>query len=386
MKLDPILSKAVRLAKKGNYDEAIKTLESEANRYYGSFIYYYLLGNSYLHSNIFGVALTYLKRAKEQKLRDPCTLLGLAALYLNHGDTDKAVDLYLEVQSLDAGNRIAKRALAIIRKHPSPENISAWIDSGSLHKLFPPFPKISIRFSRVIFTALVGLAGVTLVLGIALRTGLIPSLHKDTPVQREMPIELQAEFQLSQDDMNSLIQVGGTYRYVLTESQILESFEDARRLFHEHRDEAVRVRLNRILESNAGAGIKSRSRIITSFLQVPGFNTLHGDDRFTYSEIVRNPFLYNGVHVIWRGMASNLTVEETSTTFDFLVGYDTRRIMEGVVQVQYDFAVPLNIEFPFEILGRVIPVSGESGIRIQGLALSQVGLLDRERIENSGRN
>jgi len=384
MKLDSILSKAVRLAKKGNYDEAIKTLESEANRYYGSFIYYYLLGISYLYTNVFGVALTYLKRAKEQKLRDPCTLLGLAALYLNHGDTDKAVDLYLEVQSLDPGNRIAKKALAIIRKHPSPEEISAWIDSGSLHKLFPPFPNVSVRFSRVVVSTLLSIAGLTLALGIAFWTGLIPSPHKNNTVQREMSAELHVGFQLSLDDMKSLVQVGGTYRYVLTESQVLESFEDARRLFHEHRDEAVRVRLNRILESNASEGIKSRARIIASFLQVPGFNTLHPDDRFTYSEIVRNPFLYNGVHVMWRGMASDLVVEENSTEFTFLVGYDTRRTMEGIVQVDYDFAVPLNDEFPFEILGRVIPISGESGIRIQGIALSQVGLLDTA--QNSGRN
>jgi len=384
MKLDSILSKAVRLAKKGKYNEAIKTLESESNRYYGSFIYYYLLGISYLYTNVFGVALTYLKRAKEQKLRDPCTLLGLAALYLNHGDTDKAVDLYLEVQSLVPGNRLAKKALAIIRKHPSPEEISAWIDSGSLHKLFPPFPNVSIRFSRVAVTTLLGIAGLTLAAGIAFWTGLIPSPNKNTHVQREMSAELQVGFQLSQDDMKSLVQVGGTYRYVLTESQVLESFEDARRLFHEHRDEAVRIRLNRILESNAGEGIKSRARIIASFLQVPGFNTLYQDDRFTYSEIIRNPFLYNGVHVIWRGMASDLVVEENSTEFKFLVGYDTRRTMEGIVQVQYDFAVPLNDEFPFEILGRVIPISGEIGIRIQGIALSQVGLLDT--VQNPGRN
>ncbi|MCL2374658.1 MAG: tetratricopeptide repeat protein, partial [Treponema sp.] len=108
MKLDAILTRAVRFARKKKYDEAIKTLEVEANRYYGSPTYYYLLGVSYLYSNIFGMALTYLRLAADQKkMRDPRALLGLAALYLNHGDTDKAVDLYLEIQTIDASNKIA---------------------------------------------------------------------------------------------------------------------------------------------------------------------------------------------------------------------------------------------------------------------------------------
>jgi hypothetical protein len=53
--------------------------------------------------------------------------------------------------------------------------------------------------------------------------------------------------------------------------------------------------------------------------------------------------------------------------------------MEGIVQVHYDFAIPINPEQPVEILGRIIPVSGERepGIRIQGVALNQAGLLDR---------
>jgi hypothetical protein len=53
--------------------------------------------------------------------------------------------------------------------------------------------------------------------------------------------------------------------------------------------------------------------------------------------------------------------------------------MEGIVQVDYDFAIPINPERPVEILGRIIPISTERGvdIRIQGVALNQAGLLGR---------
>jgi hypothetical protein len=61
--------------------------------------------------------------------------------------------------------------------------------------------------------------------------------------------------------------------------------------------------------------------------------------------------------------------------------------MEGIVQVDYDFAIPVNLERPVEILGRVIPVSGERQveIRLRGIALNQAGLLDQSRIQNSSR-
>ena len=186
MKMDPILTKAARFAGKKDYDGAIKTLEPEASRYYGSFTYCYLLAVSYLYSRIFGVALTYFKQAHKIKMRDTNTMLGLAALYLNHGDTDKALDLYLEVQSLDANDKIAKKALKIIRKNPGPENISAWIDSGRLHVLFPPFPRAEISRKSLTFGLLAGAAALCIIFGIAFASGSGPFERS----RREIPAEI----------------------------------------------------------------------------------------------------------------------------------------------------------------------------------------------------
>ena len=367
MKLDPILSKAVRYANKKDYDQAIKVLESEYSRYYGKFTYYYILGLSYLHSRIFGVALQYLNLAIEQKLRDPDTLLGLAALYLNHGDTDKAVDLYLEVQSIDEHNKIAKRALKIIRQNPGPENISAWIDSGKLHKIFPSFPKASITGRTIMIGVSILAASMGAAFGWAVLNGII-----NLPERETRPIPEEAL--LIREEQNEPLQFGGAYRYVLTSTQVINEYNTARGFFTEFRDEAARVRLNLILESNASEPVKNRARLLMSYLQEPGFDTLR--DRFTYNEVIADPFLYRDVHIIWRGMATNLNAGNESTTFDFLVGYDTRQVVEGIVQVTYNFAIPLNVERPVEILGRIIPLSDDR-IQIQGIAINQAGLLDR---------
>ena len=374
MRLDPILTKAVRFARKGNYNEAIKTLENEANRYYGSFTYSYLLGVSYLYSNIFGVALSYLKLAAGQKMRDPNTLLGLAALYLNHGDTDKAVDLYLEVQSIDVSNRIARKALKIIRKYPGPENISAWIDSGRLHTLFPPLPRLNVSRKKLILGIAAGMVLLLTVLGVVLKNGFfLPG-----KAQRDIPQEIL----LADEERNSPLQTGGSYRYVLTRDEVLNEYNEARRLFTSYRDEAARVKLNRILESNASDPVKNRARILISYMGTPGFDTfqtLKDEDKFSYFAVTKDPFMYRDCHIVWRGMATNVVTEQNHTSFDFLVGYDTYRTLEGIVQVDYDFAIPLNPERPVEILGRVIPISGDkdSKIRIQGIAFNQAGLLDQ---------
>jgi tetratricopeptide (TPR) repeat protein len=373
MKLDPILAKAVRFARKRNYDQAIKTLEPEANRYYGSFTYYYLLGLSYLHSRIFGMALTYLRLAYDQKMRDPSTLLGLAALYLNHGDTDKAVDLYLEVQNIEESNRIAKKALKIIRKHPGPENISSWIDTGSIRSIFPPFPKVDISGKTIALYIIAVSAVLLAALGIVMKAGFI-SLSARQPGRRALP----AEIALAKEERDSPVQAGGSYRYVLTRNQVLDEYGEALKLFADYRDESARIHLNRIIESNAADPVKNRARLLISYMETPGFDTLK--DRFSYSEVMRDPFIYRDCHIIWRGMATNLIVEENRTFFDFLVGYDTRRAMEGIVQVDYDFAIPVNPERPLEILGRVIPVSSEREVKIsiQGVALNQAGLLEQK--------
>ena len=373
MKLDPILTNAARLAKKKNYDGAIKALEIEASRYHRSFNYFYLLGVSYLYSKLFGMALTYLRLAVEQKMRDPNALLGLAVLYLNHGDTDKAVNLYLEVSSIDENNKIAKKALKLIRKHPKSEDISNWIASGKLHTLFPPIPKTGIP--RKVFA--VGGLAVVLLLGVAftaaVRTGYISLPFVSSAEQRAVPDNVN----LLRAEIDAPMQSEGGFRYVMTRSQVEDSYNEGLRLFIDGRDDAARTRLNLILESNAPEPVKNRARILISYLEVPGFDTLR--DRFSYAEVIQDPFIFRDSHVIWRGMATNLVVEQTHTSFDLLVGYDTIRIMEGIVQVDFNFAVPVNLERPVEILGRVIPVASERelGIRIQGLSLNQAGLLER---------
>jgi tetratricopeptide (TPR) repeat protein len=375
MRLDPILTKAIRLARRRNFDGAIKTLEVEgANRYHGIFRYYYILAVSCLHTNDFKGALEYFKLARKVKARDPLALLGMGVLYLRRGETAEALQYYLEVQDLDPKNRTAIRALRIIRKYGGQDRLSDWLESGELYKLYPPLPKLPLR-PRHFLLPLGGFFVILTIFGILLvqfRVIDLPFRGSRTGIAATV---------LEREDRERPVETGGSYRYILTRSQVLEIYDRALSLFTDKRDEAARYNLNRLLESNASEGIKNKCRLIISYLETPGFDTFKRRDNFSYSDVIRDPFLYRDCYVIWRGMATNVENLPDRTSFDFLVGYETRRTMEGIVRVVFEQAAAINPEKPLEVLGRIVPVSGEGGpnggfsIELQVAAIHQSGLL-----------
>ncbi|MDR2393719.1 MAG: tetratricopeptide repeat protein [Treponema sp.] len=377
MKSDPILTKAIHWLRRKHYDRAIKVLEPEVNRYRGVFTYYYVLAIAYLRTGVFNLAFTYFKLARDIKMRDPWVLLGLAALYLRRGETDRAVDFYLEVQDQDERNKIATRALKVIRKYSGTEDLSAWLESGGLTKLFPPppAPPLAPPNKAGILVLVLGLAlGLMIAGGVLIKVkGIVLPIPVFSPKNEREGLITSA---LDTTEREEPVQVGGSYRYILTRNQVFDTYEKARQLFTKYRDEAAKVALNRILESNASEAIKTKSRILMAYMEVPGFDTLK--DRFTYGEVYEDPVLYRDCHVIWRGMATNVEVLQNATVFNFLVGYDTRSILEGIVPVRFNFAVSVNPERPLEVLGKILPVSaekGQGGIILEGVALHQAGLL-----------
>ncbi|MDR2479325.1 MAG: tetratricopeptide repeat protein [Treponema sp.] len=374
MKLDAILTRAGRFARLGKYEAAIRLLEPEVNRYHGSFNYYYILGVSCLHSGDFGGALTYLRLAHDAKPKEPLALLGLAALYLRRAETGRALDFYLDAQELDRNNRIAKRAMKIIRKYGGSETFPAWLESGKLASLYPPVPFTGFSLREIASVAAALVLAAAIVFGILARFRVIPNPFN--PRGNRPGI---AALELSHEDRGEPVRSGGVYRYIMTRSQTLETYEKVLSLFTAWRDEAAKININRILESNASEGIKNKARVVLSYMEAPGFDSFKRGDNVSYTEVRKDPPLYRDVHVIWRGMATNVETSGNVTTFEFLVGYDTRETLEGIVPVVFDRAVPLNPDRPLEVLGRVTLSSGQTeAFRLDGLAIHQSGRLENQ--------
>ena len=371
MKLDPILTKACRCARSGKYEAAIRILEPEINRYHGSFYYYYLLGSSCLHTGDFGGALTYFRLAHETKRREPLAILGLAALYLRRGETERAVDYYLDILEIDGKNRIAQKAMKVIRRQAGTDNFSNWIEAGKLPSLYPPIPFPGFSAKEIAGAVGVLFAVCLLTFGILVRSKFIPNPFLPRSSRQGVTV-----LSLSREERMTPVQTGGSYRYTLTRVEALDIYERAHSQFTAYRDEAARVNLNRILESNAPDVLKNRARIIMSYMEVPGFDTFKRADNVSYDEAVNDPLLYHEVYVIWRGRAANVAASDTGTSFDLLVDYDTGSpIMKGPVPVIFNKAIPLNPERPLEVLGRIIPAGPDGPIQLEGVAIHQSGSL-----------
>jgi tetratricopeptide (TPR) repeat protein len=369
MKLDPVLTKAIRLLRRRKYGDVIRILESEIFRFRDSFKYYYILALACLKVNDFGGALDFFKRARDIKKRDVHVLLGLAVLFMRRGDTDRAIDLYLEVQEIDPKNRIAKKALKIIRKYGGTENSDTWVETGKLSMLYPPTPKLPFSPKTIVVPLVfILLAGTAFLL---YRLNILDPFNGSSAERRDLSLTM-----LDKEERDAPVQVDGSYRHVLTRSEVLKTYEEAQKLFSQFRDEEAKVRLNRIIESNASEAVKNKARLLFSYTGVPGFDTLKNS--FKYADVSADPSLYRDCYVVWGGMAANLELGESSTVFNLLVGYDTRKTLEGIVAVTLDFAVLINTEQPLEILGKVVPVATPGGmdLRLQGVAVHQMGSVD----------
>ncbi|MCX7655444.1 MAG: tetratricopeptide repeat protein [Treponemataceae bacterium] len=344
---DPLLLKASQLIRRKKFGLAIHLLETEIVRYHDSPRFYYLLGTACLYAGDYGGALTYFKRGRELKLQDPHILAGLAVLHLRRGETERAIELYLDILEKDPHHRLAQRGLQFIRKHGDPEKLLALVEEGRLISLYPPLPTIP-RSRRKKFLLIAGLiGGGSLLYGVGLIGGLFPN-----PLLKPRPgID---QFVLLTEEKIAPLLIGETYHLILTQGEILRSYERALRLFSEYRDEAAKVEINRILLSNAGEPIKNKARLLKNFAVTPGFDTLR--DRFSYEEVMKDPLLYQDVYVLWRGMATNVVVEDQQTFWDFLVGYDTKQVLQGIIPVRCEFAVDVDVEKPLEVLGQIIVV------------------------------
>jgi hypothetical protein len=297
-------------------------------------------------------------------MKDPYTLLGLAVLHLKRMDTVQAVDYYLDVQELNPKNKIAKKALTVIRKHSDSQALSDWLTPERLAKLFPqiPFPGVNIKV--LISSFLILAAALVLFFGISSKIRSMPSPRPS------------AQFALSAQERSAPVETGGYYMYILTRDQALGEYDRALSLFTSYRDEAAKICLNRILESNASENLKNKSRLLISYTEVPGFDNFKRADNPSFSDVTNEPAVYRDVHVIWRGMATNLEVADDSVRFDFLVGYDTRRTLEGIVPVVFKTPVSVNIERPLEVLGRINLSGAGISIALEGVAIHQSGRLE----------
>jgi len=342
-----ILERAKKAFYGKRYNDVITLLEPNVIQYRDSFQFYYFLGLACLYTGDVGGATSYFQRARQIKMRDPDLLTAQAALFLRRGETHQAVEYYLEALEYAPQHRLAKRSLDFIRKKGDEETITTLSETGKMARFYPmPHRKISILRIVFIFISIIVLAG-----GIGFGFKSVNSFQV-TSVRADL-----SSIVLDSNDRTALVQKDGSFKYILTEHQILDTFASAQRYFQNYHDNAAQVEINRLLWSNASASIKQKARILMSYLAAPGFDTIK--DKYAYSDIIKDPDLYLDCWIVWKGMATNIITTDNTLDFDFLVGYDTRNKLEGIVPVHFDKVIEVNPDKPLELLGKIANIGGK---------------------------
>ena len=362
-----ILEQAKKQFAKGNYQQVISLLEPHVTQYVvsgdtkdvlynasfnKSFPFYLYLGLACLHTGDIGGAVDYLACARKIKLTDPDLLCAQAVLFLRRGDTVRAIDYYLEAIEYNPNHELARSGLEFIRTHNTPEAIGEAVQSGEIKKFYPrPGVQSYIKKRAILFA---GFAAAVLIAVIA-----VPVLLKfplSLRIRNNNRADLSALTLLS-DEKARPIDTSGSYRYTLSEKEVLAAYRNAQKYFQDSRDNLAQIEVNRILSSNAAHSIKQKARLLMDYFSTPGFDTVR--DIPVYSDVRADIPLY---------VQSN----GENTSFDLLVGYDDRIQLEGVVPIFCNFSIRIDSERPIEVLGKIQQRGGVLFLKASGIHQSQV--------------
>ncbi len=337
------LKKAYRYLRAGKNGKVVSLLEPKVPMFLENFQFYYILGVACLRNGDNGGADTYLKRAVQVDRHAVAPRLFLASLALRKKDTTEAVRIWLGILDIEPSCPQAKRGLEKIRRISDSESMDAFLRKGRFSSLLPRIKPTLPLWLPMITLVLFAVAAVY----IMFKDDIAGRFERDSVVSREglahMFSDLNKETLVEEQPQGFI--------FNMSEDQILSSLKTAQSFFDSYQDDRARVEINRILYSNASENIKQRARILASYLKEPDFTDF--SNIFDYSEVKKNPYLYDGCYIRWKGRMSNLEMRDPGMNFDFLVGYETAQLLEGIVPVYTDFQVRLDSALPMEILGRI---------------------------------
>lgn len=311
-------------------------LEPQVFRYRESYQFYYILGISCLRTGDYGGAFSYLRRSLSLKPLEENTLLGLSVVHLKREETQEAIRNWFSVLDNNPKNKIAERGLRYIKRMSEDGPASLFMQNRHL-RLIPeqrvnPLPLIIGFAAGIIMVILSGI--------------IISQAVKPAPNIRNIKIDLSLK------KIEEIVQNPENATFILTEDEVKKTYRQAYRYFQQGKDNAARRELNRLMLSNASESIKTNAKIMIDHSRVPEFTSI--DAEYSYNDVNSSPLIYEGCYIKWKGMISNLDINEERIAFDFLVGYHTREVLEGIVVCVSRIPFRPNNGEAFELLAQIV--------------------------------
>lgn len=327
------------------YAVIISALEKKIFEYYEDIDFFHILGAAYYQTGDLNGSQAFLTRVLKIDSNHLDANILMAAIYTLRGDVTKALNHCLTVLDQHPEEHRALLLLEQLRKKQTRDELQSWARSSQFRMIHPNIPgkplPVKWIFLTSLFLSLLISAFFILPMIIA-RFFAPPSTIDFRPGIQERGIE----------GVRELLRFDGAFEEILLASEIEKLFQEAQKLMIEYRDNEARVKLNRILLSNASDQVREQALKLIELQTRPDFTSEFYS--FTPAEIKTRPRIYEGVYVRWKGSLANLKVSETEITVDLLVGYHEGRVLEAVVPAKIRFAVRIENGDPVDVLGRII--------------------------------
>ncbi len=334
------LKRARRWLASGRSTKVIRYLEPKVPLFLEDPDYYAILGRSCLEAGLLKDADTYLNRGLQA---DPVNVeirLTLAVNHLKRKDPAAAVRTWLEVLEDHRDDKYANRGLKTMKSITSQEAQDKFIASFSPRRFLPD---IRSRWPAGILTVLIILLLFLMGLYFLEEIGSVVSSLSDRTHR------LGSE-RFIVDQKGPLTTDSANIPYPMSDGEVTQTMKKAMKHFQAYEDNQARFELNKIMNSNASAEIRDQAEGLIESLREPEIEGF--ENSFDYADVESLPALYEGCWVLWRGMTANVLYDNDAIRFDFLVGFDEGRILEGRVPVEIPFLTVME-PLPLELLARV---------------------------------
>ena len=356
-----VLTLAWKYMRRRKFATAVKLLDGRSEIYEDNFEYYLALGIACLYVGDVGSSVTCFQMARRLNVTDTRLLLGQAAIFLRRGDTERALQYYMEVRDNDPNNQTAKDAMEFIRTRGDYDTICRWVDTGRIEQFYPPLGVNPERAASIIIPF------VFLILGCIAAFIFIPRSNKYYEGSRkdlsDLVLSRDESINPQEKDLS-----GQTFKYILTNNQIKDSYTNILSYFQARRDNAAQMEINRILNSNTSLSIKAKVQVVMSYLESPTFDSI--TDVPSFSDVEQDPTLYIDCFVDWAGKISDVVVSESGAySCRLLVGYESGTVLNGIVNVRFARDPGIVPDQPVKILGKIC--TEDKKIYLEGRAVYQ---------------
>ncbi len=118
--------------------------------------------------------------------------------------------------------------------------------------------------------------------------------------------------------------------YYYNSETLQEDFRISKQLIKSGRLNEALKKINKIIHSNANMSVRERASFLKRFIMAIEDREW---DEIAYSEIMKNPHLYGGYSLKWKGKIANLKKRHNAIVFNLLINYRTTDQFDGMAEM-----------------------------------------------------